>query len=162
MIQLLLLGILLLFVFYAVHAFVKSAPSIIGRKLRKGMMWLGLLLLLGLAATGRLGWLIPLVGVLAATLLRLAPLLLEFAALLQRHWRRTDSDRYTETPKRPSHVASMSREEAYEVLGLTPGASREQVMDAHKRLIQKMHPDRGGSNYLAAKLNQARETLLGI
>jgi hypothetical protein len=56
----------------------------------------------------------------------------------------------------------MTRREAYEVLGLTEGASREQILEAHRQLILKVHPDRqGGSTYLAAQINQARDVLLG-
>lgn len=61
---------------------------------------------------------------------------------------------------RASAGGEMSRDEAYEILGLRPGASDEQVKAAHRELMQKMHPDRGGSNYLASKLNQAKDVLL--
>ncbi|MDG2034054.1 MAG: DnaJ domain-containing protein [Rhodospirillales bacterium] len=56
---------------------------------------------------------------------------------------------------------SMTAEEAYQVLGLEPGASTEEVKDAHKKLMSKIHPDHGGSTYLATKINQAKDFLLG-
>ena len=57
-------------------------------------------------------------------------------------------------------AGAMSHGEALAILGLDESADREQILLAHRRLMQKLHPDRGGNDYLAAKLNQARDTLL--
>lgn len=75
-------------------------------------------------------------------------------------WRETHGAK--EAPGRDfAGQTQMSREEAYAVLGLDSGASRAQVLEAHRRLMLRVHPDRGGSNFLAAKINQAKDMLLG-
>jgi DnaJ family protein C protein 19 len=56
---------------------------------------------------------------------------------------------------------AMTRDEAYEVLGLHPGASEPEIKEAHRRLMRGAHPDAGGSDWLAARINQARDILLG-
>jgi hypothetical protein len=60
-----------------------------------------------------------------------------------------------------NETAGIGREEAYEILGLQPGATKEQIKAAHRRLMQRVHPDHGGSDYLAVRVNQAKDLLLG-
>jgi DnaJ-like protein len=58
-----------------------------------------------------------------------------------------------------THPKRMSRREALEVLGLPEGASKDDVLREYRRLMKRLHPDVGGSSYLATKLNEAREVL---
>jgi hypothetical protein len=60
-----------------------------------------------------------------------------------------------------SNDGAMSREEAAAILGLKLGASEMDIKAAHKRLLKDFHPDKGGTDYLAAKINAAKDVLLG-
>lgn len=86
------------------------------------------------------------------------------AAVLEAWLDRTHPDwreRFAEPAPPPGNGGGvMTREEAYDILGLSPGASAEQVRQAHRRLMMGVHPDHGGSTYLAAKINQAKDLLL--
>ena len=93
---------------------------------------------------------LPFAKILFSLLLRAFP-------FLQVWMKHRQGERQTTTPN--SHT-ELAEEEAWQLLGLKPGASREEVIQAHKRLIQKVHPDRGGNDYLASKLNAARDLLL--
>ena len=73
------------------------------------------------------------------------------------HWRGGDSD--AASGRRSSQ--GLSKSDAYDLLGLKPGASAADVKAAHKRLMKEFHPDKGGTDYLAAKINEAKDVLLG-
>ena len=90
----------------------------------------------------------------------------ESVALLQAYLDRVYEDKWRQQAgahgQQPSSKGSdeVSREEALQILGISSDASEEEIIEAHRRLMQKLHPDRGGSAYLAAKINLAKETLL--
>ena len=114
-----------------------------------------------LAATGRLNWLAALAAALfpflrrAFGLLRYLPFIGSLLARIRPSARKSG---HRDTPR--SSSGTMSRREAAEVLGLGSHPTRDEVISAHRRLMQKVHPDRGGSTYLAQQLNEAKRVLL--
>ena len=75
-------------------------------------------------------------------------------------WRQPHTDHQGNGSRQPKPDGNMSALEAREILGVSADADREQIIHAHRHLMQKLHPDRGGSDYFATKLNQAKKVLL--
>ena len=75
-------------------------------------------------------------------------------------WRQNAQGDAAAGQRRTATSGKMTDEEAYQILGLQPGATRDDIGRAHRALMKKLHPDQGGSTYLAARVNEAKDTLL--
>ena len=112
-----------------------------------------------LVATGRAPWVM---GVLAA-LMAVAGRLMQLASYIpvfKGIFSKASASESKEGDQMASSAA-MTKAQAAEILGVEVDATPEQIRTAHKRLMQKMHPDRGGSEILAKHINRAKEVLLG-
>lgn len=115
-----------------------------------------------LALTGRLAWLAAMIGILLTFMARNLPLLLRYAPQLHRFWqffKTSEQRKHSTNDNAPAH-GKMTAADAYKILDLKAPATKQEIILAHKRLMQKMHPDRGGSAYLASQINLAKDCLL--
>jgi DnaJ-domain-containing protein 1 len=88
-----------------------------------------------------------------------------FGPLIWQHWRAAQAGQSGQAQRPPpprSSSSAMTVDEAWQVLGLQPGADSDAIRAAHRRLMRGAHPDSGGSDWLAARINQARDLLLGL
>ena len=110
-------------------------------------------LVIGLTVTGRMHWIGAAITGLLVGVRQLLPTLVKLFPMLA-SMRNSKND-----ANPPAEGGKMTSAEALAVLGLEEGANEEDIISAHRKMMQKIHPDRGGSDYLAAKLNQAKDTL---
>jgi DnaJ family protein C protein 19 len=128
------------------------------------IIWSIIGILVLLAATGKLNVITAVIAGAVAMLPRLLGML-KYLPLVERFYKQAkpgqQSKQQTGQQNTSRQNNAMSKEEALAILGLKPDATREDILAAHKRMIQKLHPDRGGSDHLASQINRAKETLLG-
>lgn len=134
----------------------------------KMVLVVGGAVLLFLVLTGRVHVLTAAVAALVP-LLRKLPALLKFAPMMNRMYRQQQPSGndgagagggQSGGAGQRRGTGDMSVREACDILGVSPDCSDEEVIMAHRRLMQKIHPDRGGNDYLAGQVNEAKATLL--
>ena len=124
-----------------------------------------------LAISGRLHWVGAAIAVVIPVLNRLwrvfgqhlpwiAPIIAKRAQARQEKSESADERTGEEARQKPPQEPHLTLEEARQILSVSADASRDEIIGAHRRLIQKFHPDRGGNDYLASRINAAKELLL--
>src|ERR1700744_6292231 len=160
-----LLGVVVLVLgLWAVNAFSKADPKQAARVVRALGGVAVLIFAVFLLLRGEIGLAVPagLVGLGLLGWVSVRPRDL-FAAYFDRRapgWRQYAQGNPGASGPRPPSGGKMTEEEAYQILGLQPGAGAEDIGRAHRTLMKKLHPDQGGTTYLAARVNEAKDVLL--
>lgn len=157
MIRLLLLVAVLFGALYLIRWFLKTPAETVAATIRKSL-WLILGLgLIFLAVTGKLNIIFALLGSAIPIIAKHVPNLLRIIGLVKTI---KSAQAGQPPPTNTPAVQAMNTQQALDILGLEGHPSKQQIVGAHKRLMQKVHPDKGGSELLATQINQAKTTLL--
>lgn len=144
-------------VLYGLYRFVKLVQSKPAKERRAYyitlLIGLGAAALILLSLTGRVPWI---AGVIGGALPFVRQLALKYA--YQRLGSGTQKN--SNGGASPESAKTMNQAQALSTLGLQAGASKEEIISAHRKLMQKFHPDRGGNDFLASQINDAKDTLL--
>ncbi len=156
--------VFIIIAFFWYKAFLQKTSQERKRYIRKSTLISLIVCFILLAAMGRLNWIFAVLGVGVATVTRFLPVVLRYAPQLQRLWKwlliSGFFSKETHGGTSSAQSSAMSLDEACKVLGVSISATRQEIIDAHRKLILKNHPDKGGSSYLAAQINQAKDLLL--
>lgn len=128
---------------------------------KKYLLWslAGILLLMVL--TGKTHWLFALLAAFLAFFQRIMQVLQYLPLFKKLFGSFADTGKYSQQNNQtPQNNKTMTRHQAADILGIKETASKQEVVAAHRRLMQKVHPDRGGSDVLAAQINEAKKVML--
>lgn len=156
MIRLLLAGLIVGFCYWAIQ----HARALPPQQRRKFWFKAGLFILaaaiVALTVTGKMHW----VGALIAAAIPLAGKAINIGLRVLPFVKMRRPPSHTSNEKAKEEKVDMTCEQACEILGIEASAKRGEIIEAHRKIMQKVHPDRGGSDYLAAQVNQAKDLLL--
>lgn len=129
--------------------------------LLKWTLWIAIAAVIFMAATGRLHWIGGLIAI-CVPFVRQLGIWLAQRYFSQRLQSSDSTEKSAETPTSEDKLDPniLSRQDAMKLLNLEEGFNQQDLIQAHRRMMQKNHPDQGGSDYLAALINRAKEVLL--
>lgn len=151
MAKLIILLALIFLAWYLRNRFVSTPKADRKRLITGWLLWLTVAVVVAMALTGRLHWI---GGLMALSV----PFIRQFALwFMQRKLNEMDAKN---SSQEVSSESEMDRQKALQILNLGEQPNREEIVQAHRKMMQKNHPDQGGSDYLAAMLNQAKDLLI--
>jgi len=157
MIRLILLIGLIAAAFWIRHWWRTASPAQVRNLLNKTVLWGGIGVLVVAIVSGHLNPLFAALATLGLAFTRIERVLKWIPELRQLF----QSPNQRQPPKPPAHDGHLSEAEARAILGVAADADAETIRAAHRRLMQRLHPDRGGSDCLAAQINAAKQRLIG-